>query len=417
MDPQKYLTNKHVLLSAPGTKYDQNYYSTLNSQVNVVETTYKTKYIQSLTSSSFGSSSNIVLPNQSFLGNTYIYAKLTLPAASGALGVCAGWLLASIAQIDFQVGGSNTGPIQLSGEGLYMALMAQCKTAEARSEIIRQAGGAQADATADRTLYACLPLVLPWSCLADKLPFDSSLLASPITIGVRFHPSSRIFSGAGTFPTAFDEVKITYREGDLTDKSLSLKNYMMQNPDMIANYPMQYLQEYPVRFTSKDIASGQKAEIPLQQFMNSDLVGIYGYVIQDSVVFPSATGPKNPLLMDAGIANIELLYNGTTIYQADWYNHRVFAMNGEGSSLVSVGEQRGTNSVQDRLCYPIYIDFSRIRSTCFPGDFQNVWRIGNQVLTLRLNTTGNNAAYTAHLLYVYNTICEVKQGASFIMTS
>lgn len=72
-DPEVYLSNKHVILSSGGTKYNDLYYHHINSTAALVECTYSMgKYSQSLSSLSFNSTSNINVPNQSFLGECYL---------------------------------------------------------------------------------------------------------------------------------------------------------------------------------------------------------------------------------------------------------------------------------------------------------------------------------------------------------
>lgn len=71
LNPETYLSNKHVILSSGGTKLNDLYYHYMNSSSSLVECTYSMgKYTQSLSSLSFGSSSNVTIPNQSFLNDT-----------------------------------------------------------------------------------------------------------------------------------------------------------------------------------------------------------------------------------------------------------------------------------------------------------------------------------------------------------
>lgn len=420
----KYLTNKHVLLSSEGTKYNDLYYSKLNSSVSMVECTFMSgKYQQSLSSLSFNSTSSVVIPNSGYLGTTWLTASL--PAIVANQSLCRGWLLACIQEISYTFGASNTSSISLSGEGLYLAIMGMCKSVEKRSEILRLAGEewlapyVSIPGRDDRRVTAAIPLVFPWSTVCDKLPYDTAMLNAPINIQIKFKAARSIFGGSAVPPTAFESLKLTFREGDLSNTNMSLKVPMQMDPSLIYSYPCNHLQAFPVtNIQGRRVSEGIRAsQATLTGFINSDLTGIYLYLVRETDINPATNNSPSPLNC-APIYNPRLDFNGTPIYVSDEESWKLFNMHGEqDASFVQNSVIRaGTTSpfLSDPVdCYPLFIDFSRLRDICYQDHFNNTFRISNQVLNFTFNTE-ESVTYRLYALYVYNAIVETRAGASFV---
>lgn len=85
-----YLSNKRTLLSNPGTKLDDIYYNQLNTQVSLSECTWNNGRLQiALSSVAFGGQSQVVIPNQSLLNETFLH--LELPPLAANQTIVRGW--------------------------------------------------------------------------------------------------------------------------------------------------------------------------------------------------------------------------------------------------------------------------------------------------------------------------------------
>ncbi len=450
-DPEAYLTNKHVLLNSTGTKLGDNYYNKYNSSASLVETTYVMgRYIQSLSSPIFGSTSTINIPNGSFLGETYLHLELpqfpvvnTTPGAgyfpNGTWVLPRGWGYACIQQIQFLVGSSNAPTITISGESLLQIALAQCSTSEKRSQMINLAGQAQNARQIPTTNEgAGLPLKvtadvlipLPWSTMCDKLDIDTSLLSNNITINITFKQRSAFMGGLGItaasaldntpFPTSFSVAQMTFRQGDLANPALSLKRLMVENPSMIYPYPMMHFQTFTRSFVGADYNAASKAQISLQSFINSDLIGIMFYVVKTANLIATRTtetdgGPVNPIAFD-NVTDVQLDYNGQPLYKTSGNLSNLVAMIGTQQSSSFLNNFWGSNNVSQANpvnSYLTFIDFSRLRGTCFSNHFYNTFRVSNQTLDLSFYTQTNDN-YTLFATYCYNGIIEFKNGQSMI---
>ena len=118
------------------------------------------------------------------------------------------------------------------------------------------------------------------------------------------------------------------------------------------------------------------------------------------------------------ISNISLQFNGLAMYNSPWEMHKIInqlSTAGAGSyyaSQIAQGSIAPFTSTPVKV-YPLFIDFSRIRSACFDGHYNNVWRIGNNTLSLSFNTS-SSALYTLYAVYHYNGVIECKAGQSRI---
>jgi hypothetical protein len=63
--------------------------------------------------------------------------------------------------------------------------------------------------------------------------------------------------------------------------------------------------------------------------------------------------------------------------------------------------------------YTLFVDFARIRAACYDGHYQNVWRIGNNTLTLSF-TTQTTDLYQVFATYHYNGVAEIQNGQTRI---
>lgn len=415
-----YLSNKRALLANPGTKMDDIYYSALNTTVELSEATYNSGRLSiSLGQLQFGSQSQVVIPNSSLLQAVYLHLELPDIAATNQT-ICRGWGYAAIDSISYLFGSSNVSQVSVNGQSHFQTIMMQCETAEKRSEMFRL-GGHEYIASSGGTITADVQLALPFSTAAglySKLPFDTNLLSNPITINIKFKSASAIYGGSNTaIPSAFLHATIYVRQGDLTNKDQSLKFELMRQPDLMYAYPFIHHQPYtPSKFTGK-ITSGDPVSLPLLSFINADLLSISIGVVRDSRYAPTSNSSPSQLAYD-DISNIQLLFNGLVMYDAPGKLWKLLNINSEigasyfHNSVIRPGATSPFNS--DPVdSYILVIDFSRIRCLTYEGRYQNVWRIGNNTLTLNFNTE-TTELYTLFATYHYNGVAEVQNGETRI---
>lgn len=430
------VASKKTILSAPGTKLSSLYYSVMNSTVDAVEITYNTGRFQtSLSSLAFGSQSQVILANSSFVDCVYIH--LELPNLYENQTLSRGWGYAIVNQLSFLFGSSNVSQLTINGQSLWHKVAMQCETAEKRSELWRLGGeeylgpitkvlGGVVVRDPEAVISADILLPLPWSSasgLFNKKAFDTNLLVNPIQIQVQFNDASSIYGGlsASPFPSGFNRAVMLFRQGDLASKSMSMRRELEVNPDMSMFYPWIYSQSYqPTQFQgSNDPAN--PITVPLLSFINADLLGITVGIVRTSLLAPVTGQSPNAFQYD-NIQNVVLEFNGTVMFAAPRSSWKLFtmksAMGGQyfHNSLIQptlAGVGPYTSIPQD--AYLLHIDFSAIRSTTFEGLMQNVWRIGNNTLSLRFNTEGDSTIrYQMFCTYHYNSIVQVQQGQTNI---
>jgi len=411
----KYVSSKNALLANPGTKLNNTYYTSKNCVVDLVEMTFsQSRVTQSLTSTLFGSSSQIVIPIGSFIGETYLH--LRLPNLTTNQSLIRGWSVGAIASIQYMWGSSNIPSISYNKQTLLHALLGENVTAEACSEMLRLAGDALYGPVPDgEYVTADLLLPLPWSSAnalhGGKLPFDTSLLQSPITLTIQLDNASAIYGGSDSRPTGFLEASISYRTADLANKNLSLSHVLNGNPSLYYGYPFTYLQSYTsqVFVGSTDVVS--PVNIQISSFINADLVGMIFSVVKLSDLSPTGNSTPNPFNYD-DISNFTINLNGLNIFSVPNKMYKLTNMQSNiGASYFANNYTLAGSTApftgQPRNCYPVFVDFARLRAVSYINYFQNSFRIANQTLNVTFNTT-STAQYQLFVTSCYNACCEVR---------
>jgi hypothetical protein len=436
----QYLSAKRTSLAAQGTVLDNNYYTPMNSTVQLVETTYSCgRLAMSLTSKGFGSQSQVIIPNSSFIGDTYLV--LTLPNILPNQTLSRGWGYAILNNISYLFGSSNISQLQINGQSLWHKISMQCDTEEKRSALF-ELGGQEVlspityvdpiDGIVKRDPYAVLTatvlLPFPWSSasgLFSKLPFDSNCINNPITIQMQFNQGFTIYGGTAVKPEGFLDAQCLFVTGDLTNKDQSLRRDLELNPQLSMMYPFIHTQSLtPTTFAGSSYkqAGGPQPpiSIPLTSFINADLLAITVCVIRSDLLTPLANGSPSVFCYD-NIQNVRLLYNGTVLFNAPYDSFKAMTMRSNmgaqcyKNSLIKPHSGVGPFDSVPIDSYPLHIDFSRIRSTTFEGQFQNTFRLGQQVLTLEFNTEGGaDVRYQMFCTYHYNAVAQCQQGMTSI---
>lgn len=429
------MSDKRTILSAPGTKLSSLYYNVISSSVDAVEITYNTgRYKNSLSTPFFGAQSQVILANSSFVGTVYIH--LELPNLYAGQTLSRGWGYGCISQLGYLFGSSNVSTLQINGQSLWHVINAQCPTEELRSELFRLGGeeiltpiqrivNGVAERDPDAVLTADIILPLPWSSVsATKKAFDTNLLNNPITIQIQFNQVTSIFGGSispNPFPSKFNTAEMFFRQGDLFSRSLSLERTLKENPDLSMFYPSTFSTSYSPQsiFGSRDPAA--PITVPLLGFINADLLGISIGVVRTSLLAPAVGAAPNVFNYD-NIQNVQLEYNGTVMFSAPRSAWKLFTtLSGMGAqnfhnSLIQPATPGSTEFVSiPQDTYLLHIDFSSIRAMIFDSHMPNVWRIGNNVLSLKFNTEGDSTVrYQMFCTYHYNSVVQVQQGQTNI---
>jgi hypothetical protein len=418
----QYLASKRSEIASPGIKMMTEYYSALNSSVQLAEVNYNIgRFTVSLNNLSFNGFTQVLIPNQSLVSTVYL--SLTLPPILSNQTICKGWGLAIINSISFILGASNVSQITIPGYSMFSALMAESDSNEKMDDLLVNAGSEQLVPTAGN-INANIMIRLPFSgacALKSKLPYDSSMLNNPIILQINFGSAATIYGGSNTtIPTGFLQAQLVLCQGDFTNKENSLSFPLRANPTLEYTYPWIHLQQASVGQFFGSTNSSQPVSVTLQSIINSDLVAIYFYAVQTQYLSSSAGSSPSPFLADQ-LSNIQLLFNGLVLYQTpNTLSNLVDDKNTPGafyyttSLLTSLGGGGfGPYSDTPVKCYLSEISFSRLRAICIGNEMMNTLRIGNQSLVLNFNTSTTNS-YQLFVTYCYNSVIETSQGNSKI---
>jgi hypothetical protein len=420
------LSNKHALLSALGTKYNDLYYSAANSSVSLVETTFQWQNIISLSSKDFGSSSQVNIPIDQFIQEVILHLRVRTPIANETL--CRGWGYAILQSVSYVLGASNSTQVVLQEDAILLTLFAQCISEVKRSELLRLGGEEQLNppvtpsGEADPLMDAYIAIPLPFSTACDKLPMDSTLLSNNISVTFNFKQANSIFGGSATHPTAFTVAEVMLRQGKLSNQAASLRQEMIAHPDLIYSYPFIHAQ----RFVSGPFTGSRTSDtlrgcsVTLNSFANADLVGIVLWVVKDTDKNPVSNNSPNPYNTDE-LSDVLVSFNGSTLFNFPARSYKLTnALIGEQqasyfhNSVIAPGATAPFSSIP-KDCYPVFLDFARLRSACMQEHLFNTWRIPNQNMLIEFSTQfGSSVSYRLHATYFYNGIAEFQSGTSAI---
>lgn len=425
----KYLATKASLDNMSATSLTDAYYTSLNSTVQLEEITYNLgRLTLNLPTPLFGSSNQVVIPNSSLLGGIFLHLVLNINGIAN-LSLPRGWGYAFINSINYQLGSSNANQQQIQGQSVIQIVAAQCGSEEKFSEFIRLAGDA-VTTTQSAPIEANVFLPYPFSTACgvnQKLPFDTDLLSSPLYLTINFSQAGAVFGGSGTPPTSFTSAQLVTRQGDFYNKDVSFGSIMKRNSSLMYNYPFIHHQSIISPLTSGTPApvggTASPCVVQLLSILNADLIGLSFYVVLASDVSPTGGNSPNPLnLVDC--MNIQLLFNGQVMYSAPdnlAKLYQSYMIDGAGffqGGYMSAGTTSPfTFNPADMYIY--HIDFSRRREACYGHEFANVWRIGNNTLSLSFNPNPKNASgaqnYYIYVTYHYNGLASISGGESRLL--
>lgn len=414
------LSVKPTIMSSGGTKYNDLYYSQANSSISLLECTFGWQNVISLPSIQFGSSSQVNIPIDQFIGDVILH--LRLPDVQLNETLCRGWGYSILQSIGWTLGNSNSTQIVLQEDAIFQTIMSQISDPEKRLEMMRLAGEETLAPTGDYIdAYVLLPLPMSTAC-GDKLPIDSTMLQSNITLNIQFKSNPIcIYGGSATHPTSFVRSECLLRQGKLSNQAASVRSLMIANPQLKYAYPFIHSQYYvsPVFTGKKESTSYQGCTVEMNAFSNADLVGVSFYVVKDTDKNPTGGNSPNPYNTEE-ISNILVSFNGSTLFNLPAKSYKLTnMMSGPqsasyyGNSIIKAGTTAPFIS-NPKNCYMVFLDFARERSACMPSHFFNVFRMPNQILRVQFNTSEDSTNYRLFATYFYNAVAEFQDGTSVI---
>ncbi len=416
------LSDKRVILSNPGTMFNDIYYSRYNTVQSLSEVTYNTgRYTQSLSSLQFGGVSTVIVPSGSLLSTFYLHLEITSSVNAPDVTLPRGWAFAALKQISYLMGSSNVPNISMDKHSIFQVVMGQCENAEKRSEMFHLAGEETFGLLANVPVVADVIIPLPWSTAVgreQKLPLPTDLLSNPVTVQIGFDVGGAFLGGSGaTKPTAFSSGIALMRQGDMLNRDAGLRPVMYKDPSLIYGYPFIHFQSNQFQVVVTNTALNT---ITLTGFINADLLGISFGVLKDTDAVTTGQQSVRPFNYQE-LSNVTVLFNGLVMHGSPGRMHKLTNMNSiNGASYVENSNINGaivapflsapTNT------YVTWIDFSRLRCEQFTSHYENVWRVPNNTITLQFACPAGAAVDRATVLttFFYSGIANIRQGETTI---
>lgn len=438
------LLAKQTLASSPGVATTDLYFSSTNSQKEIIpSTTYVGRYTQSLQSSTWGSSSQVVVPSNGLVSQVYMRLRLRLPA----LGVVSsGWGYNCIRSISYIWGSSNTSQLTISNPSILSYVLTTCAVmGEQGGDILFQGGAPSANGAAPTTaqdIEANLVIPLPFSTMCqDRPPFDMSLLAGSSPFIIRFDLANQwqnVFTlntggvvGTSDGFAGLISAEVIFCTTEILDTSLSLSTQLRADPGLIASYPFQHIQTFPINNFSPSGSAGawggpnsDLITLNLTSFLRSDLVGII-FTMQNVANLNAVLGVGTtvaavaPTFKAEDMLDLQVLYNGQILMRAPGTSYKLIGTRGRmGSSYVGYYQSRNvlpsTNitSVEEYMYIPtFYSTYMGAKAQCNPFFQVNTSRYPNQVINVQfrcpLTTTTAAPVYNLTCTYIYSALAEV----------
>jgi hypothetical protein len=435
MGDSEYLTDRIPDLNNQGSEKNMLYYATEDVKVQEVQFDINQgRYNQSLTSKTFGSTSEITIPNQDSVSSVYLY--LSLAHLIAGLTLCDGWGYAAIRSVNFTWGSSTISQVELSGESIWQHNHLCCETLEKRNKMVELSGNSYLNSGGSDPHEACIQIPLPWSTIRaskDKLPYDSSLLSTNINVQITFNDANHFIGQATTpakaYPNDFIRADVLLKQSVLSNKADSMKMTLMRNPNLLISYPFTHKQNGTRHFFNGVI--GESVELQLQSFLEADLLGISFMIVptkdERSASVLSTSNKWNSLRC----RDIELLYNGQIIHSFPYHSAELSNLGIDpGSPDINVslvnttgGTDSGKTSsgidlVTSKLARHIYyLPLTPCKSVIFESEFYNTSRYAQQTMSIRLQVEYPTGLLVTEQLsfrpvYYYNAMCSTSKGVS-----
>ena len=299
---QSSLSESVQQLVRPGKCVDLYYPDPQTAEKQCFRTTQNTRYTQTFTNTSGGSSVFTIPPNN---GVQDIVLAFELPADGGAsppdyrgAAVNRGWGYGLIKQISFRYGGSSQ--YFLTGAQVLQNALRQMPNTGARDQLLSLGGNAAIGAAAGAGDFATAQRAYVWLSLPHctptaegKLPpIPSDLLTQQIQITCELFPVSSIFSSVTptpvgqVLPTALSSASFTVQQIILENQGDALARRM----DMTS-----HALSYPINFVQQEVAiplaNAVGQTITLTGFRSGEVKSMQCWITKDS---DTSGAVKNP---------------------------------------------------------------------------------------------------------------------------
>lgn len=514
------VTNKLPLLSGPGAVLENAlYYDITSSTVTAVELqeTFQKDRID-FNNPRFGASPTCYIPSVLF-ANT-VFVNMTLPSQTWGSDVSDayfhaphGWGFSAINSIILYMGASSVAQIQMSGDSNFLIMMATCETVSKREALLDKAGrylntqdpssimgapvankpifrrrrygdfgtpiysqdinngsvGRNTDLDSADLRNAMVPIRLPFSsmiAIEKRISLDTKLLTQPLQITLGLRNAGEIFDTNLPDTTFQNLSSLTCQlwQQELSDKSMSVRQELLRQPEFNVGYPFQYVQSYDISVPTVSASVNRSAfdgtqdtRMNLSALINSDLTTMLFYVRNNN-----ASGRRNEgtSANNANITtmnfkngawaygerldNMELKLNGQRFYafDSDNYSQATLAKQidhpnvpvykpilytaSSGASVAATEKQfigSTKNGVTNQWAYPsrkvnsnfYELNFGKLRSITSEAHMQNTGRFTNQTfqISFTINRDVNETTsipdaqlqnYRFYMSYLYNAV-------------
>jgi hypothetical protein len=375
--------------------------NTMRAKEDIVANTRFTKAFNSLNLGSDGVACDI--PNKSLIGQMIVFMEF--PELADNIFLPRGWGYSCIDRIESSIGGAS--PQIFNGESLLALAMLQCETNEKRDQLLRVAGD-EVNGPNQGKNVACIHIPLPYSTiryLGRKLPYDSSLINSPIRVTLYFKQANQLFSGsnAENAPSAFTRGFFQLRQFDFKDQSQSLKMTMSRDSSLFYSYPYFYVQSYAV---APFVGSSDRSSPVVVNLLGFRAGNLQSITLQLKEVETGTTAIKN-LNQYEMMSNIVLDWNGQTLVRSDDNTEMIWCLeSGLTECAFNNSVVPTTNLNAPFTSYPVksfmpQLVLSQFNPVSQGNLLQSGYNVGSQTLVLSFTTPKDGAVYRLNVSYNY----------------
>lgn len=432
MSKSEVLTNKRVILNAPGNLVSDVYYRDADTRVDQIESlSIQGRFQQSLILN-WGATSNIQIPNSgNILHQLFLFMRI--PAIQDNEFVNRGWVYNALESLTWTLGSSTQSQLRYDQKTIWQTAMSMMTTAEGRSMNLVVGGDEHVSGASAGSIEGTIIIPLPWSSLRAgedccKKGIDTSLLTTNINLQLTLSSANKIYGGSAVHPSGPLECYVFSREEVLSNKANSIRDELFSG-NLMYSYPFIHRQSP----TPKNIVTLSEQTINLAEFLESDLQAITftAHLVGDQ---QSIGGLAPNVLFPLNVHDIELLYNGQTVWKSPGRSSRLIPLLYDGgasfvgTSRIEQSTALTPQSSDEDNGYVYYIPFASMfkKNINYQCEYSNSPRFANQTIQLKMSvdnapattpatpgTTGVNNVIV-HFTYFYSAVAEISGGVSTI---
>jgi hypothetical protein len=262
-----------------------------NTDIQCYATTVENRYIVSVPSINFGSSSTVVFNPQEGMGDIILTAQL--PAPSGSLytnwALSRGWLSQCLRSVGLRLGGSSL--YYFTSDQLEIQNFVDCEDSGKKNALWALSGAEllQASDFADEnkrsaSIYIKLP-TNTISALQKQLPFPTDLSVQPIQLILEWNRAEDVFfpltspAVVANLPSGFANAQVQFKQVHMADTGNLLARRANMNQEALT-IPLRNFQQTVYTTNVRVGAAGEVASINLTGFRSGSVKNIYLYALQ-----------------------------------------------------------------------------------------------------------------------------------------